>query len=88
MPSTLTKTADAHTATARRFQISRPEVSPLVAGLLVTGFIMAFDNATFWARGYDIFDGQLRQLGVFGLAIGALLLHLAQRPRRRRRVAA
>jgi lipid A ethanolaminephosphotransferase len=72
VPSILTKTAEPQTAALHRFQITRPEVSPLVAGLLVTGFIMAFDNATFWVRGYDIFDGHLRQLGVFGLAIWAL----------------
>ena len=34
----------------------------------------AIDGAVdcFWARGYDIFDGNLRQLGVFGMAVWAL----------------
>lgn len=72
MSVTSTPSVERLPAKLHRFRVTRPEASQLAAGLLVTGFIMAFDNATFWTRGYDIFDGNLRQLGIFGMAVWAL----------------
>jgi len=57
-----------------RFRPTRPEVSGLAYSLAVTAFIMAFDNFTFWQRGWDIFDGNLRQLAGWGLAVTMLTL--------------
>lgn len=54
--------------------ISRPVIGALPYSLSVTAFIMAADNLTFWQRGWEIFDGNLRQLAGWGLAVSMLTL--------------
>ncbi len=61
----------AQTGTAR-FRIVRPEVSQITYILLVTLFIMAAHNFTFWSRVHAIFDGNLRQMAGWGIAVWML----------------
>lgn len=61
-------------ALALRFRPTRPVVGALPYSLAVTAFIMAADNFTFWQRGWEIFDGNLRQLAGWGLAVSMLTL--------------
>ncbi|WP_254216502.1 phosphoethanolamine transferase [Tabrizicola sp. TH137] len=62
------------TALALRFRPTRPIVGALPYSLAVTAFIMAADNITFWQRGWEVFDGNLRQLAGWGLAVSMLTL--------------
>ena len=59
-------------AAALRFRSTRPVIGALPYSLAVTAFIMVFDNVTFWQRGWEIFDGNLRQLAGWGLAVSML----------------
>lgn len=59
---------------ASPFRISRPELSQTSYALLVTLFIMATHNRTFWTRSFDIFDGNLVQVAGWGLAVWMLTL--------------
>ena len=61
-------------AASLRFCPTRPVIGALPYSLGVTAFIMAFDNATFWQRGWAIFDGDLRLLAGWGLAVSMLTL--------------
>ena len=61
-------------AAVLRFRPTRPVVAALPYSLAVTAFIMVFDNATFWQRGWEVFDGNLRQLAGWGLAVSMLTL--------------
>jgi len=63
------------TATAKaRFRISRPELSQTAYILLVTVFIMAAHNVTFWSRTWKIFDGDLTQVAGWGFAVWMLTI--------------
>ncbi len=44
----------------------------MMAGTAV--FILAFDNKTFWAKGFEVFPGHIGQLSVLGLALFFLML--------------
>lgn len=59
---------------ATRFRPTRPMVGALPYSLAVTAFIMAAHNFTFWQRGWEIFDGNLRLLAGWGLAVSMLTL--------------
>lgn len=54
--------------------LPRPAISAAWLNIIVSGYIMAACNATFWRRGYDIFDGNLTRQLVFGAAIWAVTL--------------
>ncbi len=57
-----------------RLRPARPVIGAMPYSLAVTAFIMAADNATFWQRGWEVFDGNLRQLAGWGLAVSMLTL--------------
>lgn len=59
-----------------RKQWFRPALTPLRLNLLVTGFILAAHNATFWGRVVSLFDGDLATILTFGGALFALTLIL------------
>ena len=61
-------------ATRLRLGPTRPSIGALPYSLGVTAFIMAADNATFWQRGWEVFDGNLRLLAGWGLAVSMLTL--------------
>ncbi|WP_434612991.1 phosphoethanolamine transferase [Tabrizicola sp. M-4] len=74
MHPSLPATASTAKPAMTRFRPTRPEVPALAYALGVTAFIMAFDNTTFWQRGWAIFDGNLRQLAGWGLAVSMLTM--------------
>ena len=51
-------------------------ISPVILSFLVAGFIMAAYNNTFWANGKRIFEGDIGQLTLFGLAVFGLVLFI------------
>jgi lipid A ethanolaminephosphotransferase len=53
---------------------NRPMLSPLMLNILVTLYLMALCNATFWGHLFRIFDGQLVAAWVFAGAVWALML--------------
>ncbi|MEY4697088.1 MAG: hypothetical protein RIT14_1516, partial [Pseudomonadota bacterium] len=69
----------ARTAKALPAEPSTPRagLSRLLLILLVAAFILIAHNHTFWGRAQTIFDGNLRALAVFGLAIYALTVFTA-----------
>jgi len=68
----LTQTAQETATTRRGFRPSRPEVSALGLALAVSLFIMAAHNFTFWHRAWIVFDGNLRQVAGWGIAVWML----------------
>lgn len=60
-----------------RVGFPRPMISGPVLTLLVTLFLLAFDNATFWARAAAAFPHSTLQLGVFVAAFAALTVFVA-----------
>lgn len=68
----MSKTAlDQATATTR-FRPTRPEIPALGLILGVSLFIMAAHNFTFWHRAWAVFDGNLRQIAGWGIAVWML----------------
>ena len=67
-----TETTPAKTARNRR--IPRPEVPAALYALGVTAFIMAAHNDTFWSRAWKAFDGDLRLVAGWGLAVWMLTM--------------
>lgn len=51
-------------------------LSPVLLSLIVAAFIMAAYNNTFWATGMRIFEGDMLQLGLFGVAVFGLVLFI------------
>lgn len=67
-PSDMPDTASAKS----RLRISRPELSQTAYILVVTLFIMAAHNFTFWSRTWEIFNGDLTQVAGWGIAVSML----------------
>lgn len=51
-------------------------ISPTILSLLIALFIMAAYNNTFWATGHRIFEGDMVQLSLFGVAVFGLVLFI------------
>jgi len=64
--------------TANVFSFLKPRnrlvVGPVVMMAGVATFILAADNKTFWAKGFQVFPGHIGQLAVLGLALFFLML--------------
>ena len=56
----------------------RPELSAFALNLLVTTYLLALCNATFWGHLFRIFEGRSVTAMVFAGAIWALLLLVVQ----------
>jgi lipid A ethanolaminephosphotransferase len=63
--------SDQARATAR-LRPARPEISPLALILGVSLFIMAAHNFTFWQRAWAVFDGNIRHVAGWGIAVWML----------------
>lgn len=61
-------------ATRSRLRINRPEMSQTTYILMVSVFIMAAHNFTFWSRTWAIFDGDLTQVAGWGIAVWMLTI--------------
>lgn len=63
--------------TARQFLSRRPTISPFALMAGVSLFILLFDNATLWGRGFDIFSGHQGQLAILFVAMFTLSMAIA-----------
>lgn len=70
----LSKIAAAQVASTTRFRPTRPEIPALALVLGVSLFIMAAHNFTFWHRAWTVFDGNIRQVAGWGIAVWMLTL--------------
>ena len=70
----LSKIAAAQVAPTTRFRPTRPEIPALALVLGVSLFIMAVHNFTFWHRAWIVFDGNIRQVAGWGIAVWMLTL--------------
>ncbi len=70
----LSKIAPDQVASKPRFRPTRPEIPALALVLGVSLFIMAAHNLTFWHRAWIVFDGNIRQVAGWGIAVWMLTL--------------
>ena len=70
----LSKIALDQVASTSRFRPTRPEIPALALVLGVSLFIMAAHNLTFWHRAWIVFDGNIRQVAGWGIAVWMLTL--------------
>ena len=56
-------------------KLTRPALSPVLLSTLVTLYLFAGLNNTFWSRGVAVFDGHFDKLAL--LAVTLLLAHIA-----------
>lgn len=68
----MSKTASDQAAATTRFRPTRPEMSSFGVILGVSLFIMAAHNFTFWHRAWTVFDGDIRQIAGWGIAVWML----------------
>ena len=68
----MSKTASDQAAATMRFRPTRPEMSSFGVILGVSLFIMAAHNFTFWHRAWTVFDGDIRQIVGWGIAVWML----------------
>ncbi len=73
MQNTATK-APVQTAPIAHFRPARPEIPAVGLALAASVFIMAAHNFTFWQRAWDVFDGNIRQVAGWGIAVWMLTL--------------
>lgn len=70
----LSKIAPDQVASTPRFRPTRPEIPALALVMGVSLFIMAAHNLTFWHRAWIVFDGNIRQVAGWGIAVWMLTL--------------
>jgi lipid A ethanolaminephosphotransferase len=68
----ISKAAPDQAEATTRFRPTRPEISALGLILGVSLFIMAAHNFTFWQRAWAVFDGNIRQVAGWGIAVWML----------------